>query len=114
MIQPILTIFIRYLAGYFKSTDGGQKFERIANGVHGDHQSFWIDPENSNRLLSGSDGGFQVSYDGGKNWDIVNNVTLSQFYQIFVDDENPYNVLGGLQAMVPGEDQAERRIVREF
>ena len=83
--------------GLFKSTDGGQKFERIANGVHGDHQSFWIDPENSNRLLSGSDGGFQVSYDGGKNWDIVNNVTLSQFYQIFVDDENPYNVLGGLQ-----------------
>ncbi len=83
--------------GLYKSTDGGQKFERIAGGVHGDHQSFWIDPVNSRRLLSGSDGGYQVSYDAGANWDIVNNVTLSQFYQIFVDDENPYNVLGGLQ-----------------
>ena len=83
--------------GLYKSTDGGQKFERIAGGVHGDHQSFWIDPVDSKRLLSGSDGGYQVSYDAGANWDVVNNVTLSQFYQIFVDDENPYNVLGGLQ-----------------
>ena len=83
--------------GLYKSTDGGQNFERIAGGVHGDHQSFWIDPVNSRRLLSGSDGGYQVSYDAGANWDVVNNVTLSQFYQIFVDDENPYNVLGGLQ-----------------
>jgi photosystem II stability/assembly factor-like uncharacterized protein len=83
--------------GLYKSTDGGQNFERIAGGVHGDHQSFWIDPVDSKRLLSGSDGGYQVSYDAGANWDIVNNVTLSQFYQIFVDDENPYNVLGGLQ-----------------
>jgi photosystem II stability/assembly factor-like uncharacterized protein len=83
--------------GLYKSTDGGQKFERIAGGVHGDHQSFWIDPVNSRRLLSGSDGGYQVSYDAGANWDVVNNVTLSQFYQIFVDDETPYNVLGGLQ-----------------
>ena len=83
--------------GLYKSTDGGQKFDRIAGGVHGDHQSFWIDPVNSRRLLSGSDGGYQVSYDAGANWDVVNNVTLSQFYQIFVDDENPYNVLGGLQ-----------------
>ena len=83
--------------GLYKSTDGGKEFDRIANGVHGDHQSFWIDPVNSRRLLSGSDGGYQVSYDAGANWDVVNNVTLSQFYQIFVDDENPYNVLGGLQ-----------------
>ena len=83
--------------GLYKSTDGGQNFERIAGGVHGDHQSFWIDPVDSKRLLSGSDGGYQVSYDAGANWDVVNNVTLSQFYQIFVDDENPYNVLGGLQ-----------------
>ncbi|MCZ6918218.1 MAG: hypothetical protein O7I93_15700, partial [Gemmatimonadetes bacterium] len=30
--------------GLSKSTDGGRSFERIARGVHGDHQSFWIDP----------------------------------------------------------------------
>jgi photosystem II stability/assembly factor-like uncharacterized protein len=80
-----------------KSTDGGKTFERIARDVHGDHQSFWIDPMNSDRLLSGSDGGFQVSYDAGETWDIINNVELSQFYQLYVDDRDPYYVCGGLQ-----------------
>jgi len=80
-----------------KSTDGGKTFERIAQDVHGDHQSYWIDPENSNRLLSGSDGGYQVSFDAGMNWDIINNVELSQFYQLSVDNRDPYFVCGGLQ-----------------
>lgn len=80
-----------------KSTDGGRTFRTIGRGVHGDHQSFWIDPLNSKRLLSGSDGGFQVSFDAGDTWDIVNNVELSQFYQIFVDNQQPYNLYGGLQ-----------------
>lgn len=83
--------------GLFKSTDGGRTFDRIAQGVHGDHQSFWIDPLDSDRLLSGSDGGFQVSNDAGENWDIVNNVVLSQFYHVFFDDRDPYYVCGGLQ-----------------
>lgn len=83
--------------GLSKSTDGGRTFGRIANGVHGDHQSFWIDPEDSERLISGSDGGFQLSFDGGSNFDILRNVVLSQYYQIFVDDRDPYWVCGGLQ-----------------
>lgn len=83
--------------GLYKSTDGGRNFESIGRGVHGDHQALWIDPEDSDRVLSGSDGGYQVSFDGGVNWDIINNVTLSQYYQIFVDDRDPYYVCGGLQ-----------------
>jgi photosystem II stability/assembly factor-like uncharacterized protein len=81
----------------FKSTDGGISFERIAEDVHGDHQSFWIDPANSKRLLSGSDGGYQLSFDAGSSWDIINNVELSQFYQLYVDGRDPYFVCGGLQ-----------------
>ena len=38
--------------------------QRIGNAVHGDHQALWIDPLNPKRILSGSDGGWQVSYDG--------------------------------------------------
>lgn len=83
--------------GLFKTTDGGQTFQRIGQGVHGDHQSLWIDPEDSSHVLSGSDGGYQVSYDAGENFDIINNVTLSQFYQIDVNDQDPYWVCGGLQ-----------------
>ncbi|HSG07371.1 MAG TPA: hypothetical protein VLA36_03370 [Longimicrobiales bacterium] len=83
--------------GLSKSTDGGRTFQRIARDVHGDHQSFWIDPMDSDRLISGSDGGFQLSFDAGQNFDIINNVTLSQFYQIFTDDQDPYWICGGLQ-----------------
>ncbi|WP_235295803.1 VPS10 domain-containing protein [Portibacter marinus] len=83
--------------GLYKSTDGGGKFDRIADDVHGDHQSFWIDPTNSEFLISGSDGGFQLSWDEGKNWDIINNIELSQFYQLDIDMLQPYNVYGGLQ-----------------
>jgi photosystem II stability/assembly factor-like uncharacterized protein len=80
-----------------KSTDGGRTFERIADDVHGDHQSFWIDAEDGERLLSGSDGGMQVSYDGGENFHIFRNFSLAQYYHVFVDDQDPYYVCGGLQ-----------------
>jgi photosystem II stability/assembly factor-like uncharacterized protein len=80
-----------------KSTDGGKNFEIIARDVHGDHQALWIDPINSDRILSGSDGGYQQSFDQGATWDIVNNVELAQFYQLDIDNLNPYNVYGGLQ-----------------
>ncbi len=83
--------------GLFKSTDGGANFDRIARGVHGDHQAFWIDPTNSDFLISGSDGGYQLSWDEGANWDIINNIELSQFYQLDIDMLDPYNVYGGLQ-----------------
>ena len=83
--------------GLFKSTDGGRTFDRIAQDVHGDHQSLWIDPEDGERVLSGSDGGMQVSYDGGENFHIFRNVSLAQYYHVFVDDRDPYYVCGGLQ-----------------
>lgn len=83
--------------GQSKSTDGGRTFVRTAGGTHGDHQALWIDPEDGDRVLSGSDGGYQVSYDGGQTYHIFRNVVLSQFYQIFYDDQDPYYVCGGLQ-----------------
>lgn len=90
------TVFV-ISGGQSKSTDGGRTFVRTAAGVHGDHQALWIDPADSNRILNGSDGGYQVSYDGGFNYHIFRNVVLSQFYQIFYDDRDPYFVCGGLQ-----------------
>ena len=83
--------------GLSKSTDGGRSFQRIANDVHGDHQAYWIDPSDGERVLSGSDGGMQVSYDGGANFHIFRNFSLAQYYHIFVDDRDPYYVCGGLQ-----------------
>jgi photosystem II stability/assembly factor-like uncharacterized protein len=83
--------------GLSVSADGGRTFGRIANGVHGDHQALWIDPMNSNRVLSGSDGGYQLSFDKGQTFEIINNVVISQYYHIAFDLRQPYYVYGGLQ-----------------
>jgi hypothetical protein len=56
----------------YLSEDGGANFRTIARDVHGDHQAMWIDPTNPKYVLSGSDGGWQVSYDAGKNFEVVN------------------------------------------
>jgi photosystem II stability/assembly factor-like uncharacterized protein len=86
------------LAGsLYMSEDGGRTFRTIGRDVHGDHQALWIDPANSKRILSGSDGGFQVSYDGGKNFDVLNSIAFTQFYHVNYDLEKPYHVCGGLQ-----------------
>jgi photosystem II stability/assembly factor-like uncharacterized protein len=81
----------------YESEDGGQNFRTIGNGVHGDHQALWIDPLNPKRMLSGSDGGWQVSYDGGKTFEVVNTFAFTQFYHINYDMQRPYMVCGGLQ-----------------
>jgi len=83
--------------GLVVSEDGGHEFSQIGRGVHGDHQALWIDPLNPNRLLEGSDGGYQVSHDRGQTWDVINNVAISEFYHISVDNRQPYYVCGGLQ-----------------
>lgn len=80
-----------------RSKDSGQNWDQVAKTVHGDHQALWIDPQNSNYILNGSDGGFQRSFDGGDSWEIINNIELSQFYQLQIDNLEPYNVYGGLQ-----------------
>lgn len=81
---------------YF-SEDGGANFRSIGRDVHGDHQAMWIDPVDPRYILSGSDGGWQVSRDGGKNWDVVNTFPFTQFYHINYDMQVPYRACGGLQ-----------------
>ncbi len=81
----------------YESEDGGQNFRTIGNAVHGDHQALWIDPLNPKRILSGSDGGWQVSYDGGRTFEVVNTFAFTQFYHINYDMQRPYMVCGGLQ-----------------
>ena len=70
---------------------------RSRRDVHGDHQAMWIDPTNPKYILSGSDGGWQVSYDGGKNFEVVNTFPFTQFYHINYDMQRPYMACGGLQ-----------------
>lgn len=79
------------------SNDGGQSFSNIAGGAHGDFHCVWINPNNTDYLITGDDGGLWYSYDGGNRWWKADNLPISQFYHVSVDMDIPYHVYGGLQ-----------------
>jgi photosystem II stability/assembly factor-like uncharacterized protein len=79
------------------SEDGGKSFSGIGGGAHGDFHDVWVNPDNTDHLIAGDDGGVWYSYDGGNNWWKGNNLPVSQFYHVSVDDADPYHVFGGLQ-----------------
>lgn len=79
------------------STDGGVSFSRISGGAHGDFHDVWIDPDDTNHVITGDDGGVWYSYDSGNKWWKAYNLPISQFYHVSVDGRDPYQVYGGLQ-----------------
>jgi len=79
------------------SNDGGQSFSNISGGAHGDFHDVWINPNNTDHVITGDDGGVWYSYDGGNRWWKGENLPVSQFYHVSVDMDTPYHVYGGLQ-----------------
>ncbi len=79
------------------SNDGGKSFSAISGGAHGDFHTVWIDPEDTNHVIAGDDGGVWYSYDSGNYWWKAGNLPISQFYHVSVDMDDPYHVFGGLQ-----------------
>ncbi|HEY5061148.1 MAG TPA: hypothetical protein VII52_06405, partial [Gemmatimonadaceae bacterium] len=83
-----------------ESHDGGKTFTPFAagNGIHTDHHALWINEDNPQQQMLGTDGGLYLSWDAGRSWDHVENIVAAQFYTVAVDDALPfYNVYGGLQ-----------------
>ena len=83
--------------GLVVSNDGGSSFSAISGGAHGDFHDVWIDPTNTDRLITGDDGGLWYSYDAGNKWWKADNLPVSQFYHVSLDMDRPYRVYGGLQ-----------------
>ena len=79
------------------SNDGGASFSFIGGGAHGDFHDVWVDPGDSNELITCDDGGVWYSHDAGNKWLKANNLPISQFYHVSVDTADPYHVYGGLQ-----------------
>jgi hypothetical protein len=84
------------------SVDGGETFSSMFSGgfnipIHPDHHALWINRENPNQLVLGTDGGVYISYNKGGNWRMVGTLPVSQFYHVSHDDQWPYHVYGGLQ-----------------
>ncbi|MEO8147282.1 MAG: glycosyl hydrolase [Bacteroidia bacterium] len=81
---------------FHKSTDGGKTFKTIRT-PHGDHHDFWIDPDDSKRMIIADDGGAQISFDGGDNWSTYYNQPTAQFYRVTTDNHFPYRIYGAQQ-----------------
>ena len=82
------------------STDGGYSFADAGSSsgwVHSDHHALWINPNSTNQLYLGTDGGVYMSLDYGVSWTHLKNLPVAQFYQVSTDNQMPYRVYGGLQ-----------------
>jgi photosystem II stability/assembly factor-like uncharacterized protein len=81
------------------SEDAGKSFSVVGGfqGAHGDVHAIWIDPTNTQTVISGDDGGVYYSYNSGARWWKAENLPISQFYHVSLDDNDPFRVYGGLQ-----------------
>ena len=81
------------------STDGGATFTKVGEEhKHVDNHALWIDPEDTDYLLVGCDGGVYESFDRGATWMFRENLPITQFYRVAVDQSEPfYWVYGGTQ-----------------
>ncbi len=79
--------------------DGGKTWRRVGEKYkHVDNHALWIDPANTDHLVSGCDGGVYESRDRGATWEYKANLPIIQYYRVAVDESRPfYTIYGGTQ-----------------
>jgi photosystem II stability/assembly factor-like uncharacterized protein len=80
------------------TNDGGATMQRVSiPDVHVDSHALWINPNNTDHLIQGNDGGVYESFDR-TNWRFFENLPIMQFYRVGIDNSWPfYYVYGGTQ-----------------
>ncbi|MBI1333170.1 MAG: hypothetical protein GC165_09850 [Armatimonadetes bacterium] len=89
-----------YLCGMnlWRTEDSGKTWNTVgSNIVHADQHALWVDPKDSNHIITGDDGGIYQSRDHGDTWEHCNKLPIGQFYAVSFDGQIPYWVYGGLQ-----------------
>jgi photosystem II stability/assembly factor-like uncharacterized protein len=82
----------------WKSTDGGKTWDGWRGAPGGDdYQNIWINPNNSDVILLGSDQGAIVTVNGGKSWSSWYNQPTAQLYHVSADNAFPYRLYSGQQ-----------------
>lgn len=87
---------------FMRSSDGGKTWP-VRYGysgpdyLHVDHHALDFHPVEPDTILSGNDGGLNLSYNSGMNWRPSPPMPISQFYEIGLDFQNPDRLYGGTQ-----------------
>lgn len=82
----------------WKSTDGGKTWEGWRGAPGGDdYQNIWVNPNNPDIILLGSDQGAIVTVNGGATWSSWYNQSTAQLYHVSADDTFPYHLYSGQQ-----------------
>jgi photosystem II stability/assembly factor-like uncharacterized protein len=81
-----------------RSDDGGQHWT-IFKGAPGgdDYHYLWINPKDTQRMITASDQGAVVSVNGGRSWSSWYNQPTGQFYHLGADNQFPYWIYSGQQ-----------------
>jgi photosystem II stability/assembly factor-like uncharacterized protein len=82
----------------WRSTDGGKTWDGWRGAPGGDdYQNVWINPNNPDIILLGSDQGAIVTVNGGKSWSSWYNQSTAQLYHVSADKTFPYRLYSGQQ-----------------
>jgi len=82
----------------YRSSDGGRTFIAWKGTPSGeDDHVLWIAPDDTNRILMGTDQGAVITLDGGKIWNTWYNQPTGQFYRVSLDHGFPYRLYASQQ-----------------
>jgi photosystem II stability/assembly factor-like uncharacterized protein len=87
---------------FMRTTNGGSTWPIIYGyggpaQLHVDHHALTFNPTNPDWIISGNDGGINISTNGGQTWGSHANIPATQFYEIGLDANNPERLYGGTQ-----------------
>ncbi len=82
----------------WKSTDGGKTWIGWRGAPGGDdYQNIWINPNDPNIVMLGSDQGAIITVNGGESWSSWYNQPTAQLYHVNADNAFPYRLCSGQQ-----------------
>ena len=83
----------------FRSADAGKTVTQVGQGTHGDHHDLWVDPDDSEHIVDGNDGGGAISFNissAQRTWSDQDFPT-AQWYHVVTTAHLPFHVCGAQQ-----------------